>query len=212
MARKQGKFVVIEGGDYCGKTTFAEQLGRILALKHDASIQQCRLPGTGSVGERIRDILVNYELDDITRECLFKANRRVVVQSIQPLMNSGITAICTRWIQSAEVYQQDAQPLRDLMQPDYPDLVPDVFVLLYVSDETFNKAYLSKNDHDLLGNENIVDYKAVQERYNEAFDRFSGTKFKIEYNTGASKPISDEHFELLYKGLINSILDIRNGT
>ena len=41
MARKQGKFVVIEGGDYCGKTTFAEQLGRILALKHDTSIQQC---------------------------------------------------------------------------------------------------------------------------------------------------------------------------
>ena len=73
MARKQGKFVVIEGGDYCGKTTFAEQLGRIRALKHDTSIQQCRLPGTGSVGERIRDILVNYELDDITRECLFKA-------------------------------------------------------------------------------------------------------------------------------------------
>lgn len=212
MARKQGKFVVIEGGDYCGKTTFAEQLERVLALKHDTSIQQCRLPGTGVVGEKIRDILVNYSLDDITRECLFKANRRVVAQSIQPLMNVGITAICTRWIQSAEVYQQEAQPLRDLMKSDYPDLTPDVFVLLHVSDDTFAKAYLKKDDHDLLGDENIADYKKVQADYDDAFERFAGVKFKIEYNVGADKPISDDHFEMLYKGLINAIISQRNAT
>lgn len=204
---KRGKFIVVEGGDYCGKTTFAEQLGRVISFQHDRITQQCRLPGTGVVGEAIRDILVNNDLDDITRECLFKANRRVVANEIFPLINAGVIAICTRWIQSAEVYQTNAQSFRDLVQPEYPDLDPDVFVLLHVTDETFDKAYLKKDENDLLGDQNIVDYGAVRERYDAAYERFPGHKFKIEYNTGADKPISDEEFAEKYKGLINVILE-----
>lgn len=208
---KVGKFIVVEGGDYCGKTTFVDQLNRVIA-NNDRVTQHLRLPGSGEVGEKIRDILVNYELDDVIRECLFKANRRYIGQQIEPLLASGVIVTCTRWIQSAEVYQLDSQNLRDVTTQMYPDKDPDIFILLHVNDETFNKAYVNKDETDLLGDENIEDYKGVRERYDTAYERFHGTKFKIEYNTGADKPPTDEEFVQMYPGLINAILGRRSET
>ncbi len=101
------KFIVIEGTDFCGKTTQINMLKEALAIKGIRTLI-VREPGTTEVGERIRDILKSQVsiTSKLTELFLFQAARAELVQAcIKPALQAGTWVVSDRFYLSTYVYQ-----------------------------------------------------------------------------------------------------------
>ena len=104
----RGKFLVLDGPDGGGKTT----VGRLLARRlTDAglSVVQCRDPGGTKVGDRIRSVLLDFDLASMDIRCetfLFMASRaQLVAEVIRPALAAGKLVLCDRFISATCAYQ-----------------------------------------------------------------------------------------------------------
>lgn len=108
MTQLQGKFLVIDGGEGCGKSTQARMLHEHLAqqgilsrLVHD--------PGTTRIGGLIRGILLDPQNTDMGMRCemlLYMAARaQMMRQLIVPALADGEFVISDRFISSTLAYQ-----------------------------------------------------------------------------------------------------------
>ena len=104
----RGKFLVLDGPDGGGKTT----VGRLLAKRlTDAglSVVQCRDPGGTKVGDRIRSVLLDFDLASMDIRCetfLFMASRaQLVAEVIRPALAEGKLVLCDRFISATCAYQ-----------------------------------------------------------------------------------------------------------
>ncbi|MFW6032362.1 MAG: dTMP kinase, partial [Phycisphaeraceae bacterium] len=68
LERLRGRFVVFDGPDGSGKSTQFRQLLKLLESRGIA-VCQVREPGGTSVGERIRDLLLDPETGDMDVRC-----------------------------------------------------------------------------------------------------------------------------------------------
>jgi len=100
-------FVSLEGPDGVGKSTqvafLADRL-RGLGLE----VMQCREPGGTELGERVRTLLLDPQVDlsDRAEALLFAAARAEIVdQVIAPALARGAWVVCDRFIDSSLVYQ-----------------------------------------------------------------------------------------------------------
>ena len=93
-----GKFIVIEGIDGCGKTTQIEAIYKWLPssglLEKNSQIIKTREPGGTKFGKRIREILLDndqeYEPSDLTELLLYAADRAEHVSKIiSPELNNS---------------------------------------------------------------------------------------------------------------------------
>ena len=73
---KYGKLITFEGIEGCGKSTLAKELYEYLKNKN-YKVVFTREPGGGKLGEKIREILLNNELEipDYSELFLFLASR-----------------------------------------------------------------------------------------------------------------------------------------
>lgn len=196
-----GKFIVIEGGDFCGKTTFAEQLHRVLGYR-DMNSTLIRSPGGDTKGEKIRELLVNTKLDEATRTCIFAGNRVHTSNAvIKPLLRVGRNIISTRWRWSADVYQ-DVPEVSDLLDEKLGVCIPDLYVLLECSDEVMEKGWLNRESTDLMDAEYTANYSEVRNRYKNVFLNHQGNKIQLVYNEGKTVP-TDREFIEKYKDLLD---------
>ena len=108
MDNLRGKFVVLDGPDGSGKTT----VGKLLAQRlTDAglSVVQCRDPGGTKVGDRIRSVLLDFDLESMDVRCetlLFMASRaQLVAEVIRPALAAGHLVLCDRFISATCAYQ-----------------------------------------------------------------------------------------------------------
>lgn len=106
-----GKFIVFDGPDGSGKSTQFARFGRYCA---DAGLKVCevREPGGTSIGEQIREILLNPRNTDITLRCemmLYMASRaQLIEQRIAPALGRGELVLADRYISSTLAYQGTA--------------------------------------------------------------------------------------------------------
>ena len=103
-----GKYIVIEGGDGCGKTTQARLLEGYLKKSHDVIVT--REPGGSEFSERIREILkdpaLNKFLDPLTEFLLFSAARSALYRTeVKPALEQGRIVVSDRNDLSSHVYQ-----------------------------------------------------------------------------------------------------------
>jgi dTMP kinase len=75
-----GKFIVLDGGDGCGKSTQLDLLADAMKM---AGLTVCRLrdPGSTATGDRIREILLSHDTGDLSPSCemlLFMASRWLI--------------------------------------------------------------------------------------------------------------------------------------
>ena len=104
---KKGLFITFEGADGCGKTTQLNLLADYLKSKgHEVLIT--REPGAKGLGEKIREILLNYDgvVSDRCESFLFLADRAQHVDTIiNPAIAEGKIVLCDRHTDSSVAYQ-----------------------------------------------------------------------------------------------------------
>ncbi|KNE58797.1 thymidylate kinase [Allomyces macrogynus ATCC 38327] len=102
---KRGAFIVLEGGDRCGKTTRVALLAQALAnLGHPT--KTLKFPDrTTATGRVLNQYLTNaVEVDDKAIHLLFAQNRREAEPSMRALLQSGTTLIADRYAYSGVAY------------------------------------------------------------------------------------------------------------
>lgn len=102
-----GLFITFEGADGCGKTTQMKLLAEYLNNKGLKTVIT-REPGAKGLGEKIRDILLNYEgeVSDRCESFLFLADRAQNIDTIvNPAVKNGEIVLCDRHIDSSVAYQ-----------------------------------------------------------------------------------------------------------
>ncbi len=139
---KKGLFITFEGADGCGKTT---QLNRLADYLTPAkAIIKTREPGAKGLGEKLREILLNYD-GEIAPRCesfLFLADRaQHIEQIVKPAINEGKIVLCDRHTDSTVAYQGYGRGL-DLNEINYLNnlatggLKPDLTIVFDVDIET----------------------------------------------------------------------------
>lgn len=104
---KRGLFITFEGADGCGKTTQLMLLAKGLKAKgYDVIVT--REPGAKGLGEKIREILLNYD-GEVSSKCetfLFLADRAQHMDVIvRPAVEKGKIVLCDRHTDSTVAYQ-----------------------------------------------------------------------------------------------------------
>lgn len=103
----QGLFITFEGPDGCGKTTQMKLLAGYLEKKGE-EVVLTREPGGKGLGEKVREILLNYdgEVSDRCESFLFLADRAQNIDIIvNPAVKAGKIVLCDRHIDSTVAYQ-----------------------------------------------------------------------------------------------------------
>ena len=104
---KKGLFITFEGADGCGKTTQINLLKNYLE-NQGYQVVLTREPGAKGLGEKVREILLNYEgaVSDRCESFLFLADRAQNIDIIvNPAVNEGKIVLCDRHIDSTVAYQ-----------------------------------------------------------------------------------------------------------
>lgn len=104
---KKGLFITFEGADGCGKTTQMNLLAEYLK-KQGCEVVLTREPGSKGLGEKIREILLNYdgEVSDRCESFLFLADRAQNIDTIvNPAVDAGKIVLCDRHTDSSVAYQ-----------------------------------------------------------------------------------------------------------
>lgn len=103
----KGKFIVIDGCDFTGKSTQIQKIASYLRnnnIKHITT----REPGGTQFGEQIREIILEKgkSLHPYTELMLFFASRSEHINAkIKPMLSQGVSIICDRFLPSTFVYQ-----------------------------------------------------------------------------------------------------------
>lgn len=103
-----GRFFVIDGPDGAGKGT---QLARLAAWLTERGTAPCRVrdPGGTAVGDRIRHVLLGYDLSTMDPRCetlLFMASRaQLVAEIVRPALAHGQIVLGDRYISATCAYQ-----------------------------------------------------------------------------------------------------------
>ena len=158
---KRGLFITFEGADGCGKTTQIELLDEYLRKKGYKTLIT-REPGAKGLGEKIREILLNYE-GDVSPVCesfLFLADRAQNVDCIvKPAVENGVIVLCDRHTDSTIAYQGygrgvNMEELHNLNNIATNGLKPDLTFVFDVDVETsMNRVGKEKDRMESAGKE-----------------------------------------------------------
>lgn len=106
MTNKQGKLIVVEGGDFSGKSTFIDKIKQAYPM-----FKYTREPGNkldthnSEECEEIRNTLLTQDLSIESEAFLFAKSRELHTKDIIDLINNGYNVICDRYILSSFAYQ-----------------------------------------------------------------------------------------------------------
>ena len=106
---ERGKFITFEGIDGAGKTTQIEALQRFL-LDHGIEVVRTREPGGTPLGEKIRAMLLNDDMDVTAETLLFFASRAQHIRDvILPAVERGAWVLSDRFTDATYAYQVGAK-------------------------------------------------------------------------------------------------------
>lgn len=171
-------FIVFEGLDASGKSTLIEKLRKELSKMKLASVF-LRDPGTTSVGERVRNIILATDSEapvPRAETLLYQAARvQMVEKNILPALKEKKWVLCDRFYSSTIAFQAFARGL-DLADIEHlnhfvaHDCQPDLFVFLDISvaeseRRKKHRAQSSGVEQDRMENETLAFQEKVREGY-----------------------------------------------
>ena len=197
---EKGLFITFEGVDGCGKSTQMELLQEHLTTK-GYDVVLTREPGGKGLGEKIREILLNYDgkVSDKCESFLFLADRAQNIDIIvKPAIETGKIVLCDRHTDSTVAYQGygrglDLEQINHLNKLATGGLKPDLTFVFDIDTETSMKRVGQNKDRmESAGNEF---QKKVREGYLELAKQ-EPQRIKV---IDASKSIDEIH---------NTVIDI----
>ena len=194
MKIKNGLFIALEGGEGSGKTTLSKSLKEHYeSLGYEVMLT--REPGGTEIGEKIREYVLNNELDSYTELLLFSAARRCnVLNNIVPALDDGKIIICDRYITSTMVYQALLGTCTTYLVSKISDMVvtpldrghsiyPNIEFLLNVNAETGIKRTKNRDDNNKFDARSIEYHKKINKAYLSAISKsWSDKKYVINAN------------------------------
>lgn len=169
---KKGLFITFEGTDGCGKTTQIELLKRYLEEK-GYKVVLTREPGAKGLGEKLREILLNYD-GDVSSNCesfLFLADRAQHIDMlIKPAIERGEVVLCDRHTDSTVAYQGygrglDLNQIKMLNDIATNGVKPDMTFVFDIDIETAQKRVGKTKDR--MESAGIEFFKRVRQGYLE---------------------------------------------
>ena len=157
----RGLFITFEGADGCGKTTQLNLLEKYLKDK-GLDVIVTREPGAKGLGEKFREILLNYDgiVSDRCESFLFLADRAQNIDTIvKPAVSSGKIVLCDRHIDSSVAYQGygrglDIQQIKNLNTIAAGGMLPDLTLVFDIDIETsMQRVGKNKDRMENSGNE-----------------------------------------------------------
>lgn len=153
----KGKFIVIEGDDGVGKSTFAKRLKSELTAAGHPTVYT-REPGGTPDGELIRDTMLKLgkERNAESDLLLIMAARSHHVKQIKNWLDEGTNVVCDRWYLSTLRYQVEDNPqlgklARTIQSTITKELVVDYTVILSADEQTIAKSMIDRGvDPDSL--------------------------------------------------------------
>jgi dTMP kinase len=136
----RGRFITLEGGEGCGKSTQVRALGAALEGM-EIEVVLTREPGGAEGAESIRKLLVEGATDrwdGLTETLLHTAARRNhLVNTVWPALEAGKTVVCDRFLDSTMAYQGyghgvDQQKISTIHRAAIGDFGPDLTLILDV--------------------------------------------------------------------------------
>ncbi len=109
LARRLGsKFIVFDGIDGAGKGAQLSLLEAAIKA-HGLEVVRARDPGGTAIGDRIRHVLLDYDLSEMDVRCeafLFMASRAQLAREvIEPAIRSGAVCLGDRYVSATCAYQ-----------------------------------------------------------------------------------------------------------
>ena len=108
LEKLRGKFIVFDGVDGSGKGAQIRLLTEALSAQ-GIPLVLARDPGGTPIGDRIRHVLLGYDLSDMDPRCeslLFMASRAQLAREvIDPALARGAACICDRYVSATCAYQ-----------------------------------------------------------------------------------------------------------
>ena len=199
----QGLFITFEGPDGCGKTTQMKLLAEYLEKKGE-EIVLTREPGGKGLGEKVREILLNYdgEVSDRCESFLFLADRAQNIDIIvNPAVKAGKIVLCDRHIDSTVAYQGygrglDIERINMLNNLATNGKKPDLTFVFDVDVETSMKRVGKEKDR--MESAGIDFHNRVRQGYLELAKQ-EPNRIKVIDATKSIEEIHDEVINILKK-------------
>ena len=195
---KKGLFITFEGADGCGKTTQMKLLAEYLQKKgHEVVLT--REPGGKGLGEKVREILLNYdgEVSDRCESFLFLADRAQNIDIIvNPAVEAGKIVLCDRHTDSTVAYQGygrglDLERIKMLNNIATNGKKPDLTFVFDIDTETSMKRVGKEKDR--MESAGLEFHNRVREGYLKIAQQEPERIFVID----ASKSIEEIHKDVL---------------
>ncbi len=199
----QGLFITFEGPDGCGKTTQMKLLAEYLEKKGE-EVVLTREPGGKGLGEKVREILLNYdgEVSDRCESFLFLADRAQNIDIIvNPAVKAGKIVLCDRHIDSTVAYQGygrglDIERINMLNNLATNGKKPDLTFVFDVDVETSMKRVGKEKDR--MESAGVEFHNRVRQGYLELAKQ-EPNRIKVIDATKSIEEIHDEVINILKK-------------
>jgi dTMP kinase len=163
--------ITVEGLDGAGKTTLVAGLSAALE-ERGQRVVVLREPGGVEVSERIRELLADPALtiDPRAEALLYAAARaQLVAMELRPLLESGMTVLLDRFVDSSLAYQGagrglGVEEIRALNAFATGGLAPDRTLLLRI-DPAAGLGRIAGRAADRLEQEDVAFFAAIAEAY-----------------------------------------------
>ena len=150
---REGIFITFEGADGCGKTTQIKLLDEYLKNR-GYKTPLTREPGAKGLGEKLREILLNYD-GEVSPQCesfLFLADRAQHIDCIiKPAIKEGKIVLCDRHTDSTVAYQGygrglDLDRINTLNDIATGGLKPDLTIVFDIDAQTSSQRVGKEKD------------------------------------------------------------------
>ncbi len=167
---EKGRFITFEGVDGAGKTSRIDELEAFLRSQ-GIKVVRTREPGGTDLGEKIRTMLLSFDMDPATETLLFFALRAEhLVKVIKPAIECGVWVLSDRFTDATYAYQvggkgvasADVLALEALVHPDFQ---PDKTVLFDVDPAIAAQRLTKARAADRFELENRAFFERVRKAY-----------------------------------------------
>jgi len=198
-----GRFITFEGIDGAGKSTQIDVVAATLRSR-GLPLVLTREPGGTSLGEALRELILNQSMTaDTETLLLFAARAEHLARVIRPALSAGQWVLCDRFTDATYAYQAGGRGVPEeriaaLEHWVHADLQPDLTLLFDVAPEIAAERLARSRAADRFEAEEVGFFRAVRREYLARAER-DPARFLVMDGTRAPEDLGAQLAELMQR-------------